>query len=244
MPWAANRPGANNCRSAASASAASMESGREYRLEDPTPTVSHARWRRERSKRGEKQTPNRPPRSEGKNAQARNSLPGLRFHSRDGGIRTRDPLNPIRLRETTKNDNMPDLQGVPSVGAGLPALPCRTLPGVSAPVTATTTREAMAAAGRRVGRSLALEAALQKGLDLALRQPRLGKDRGGLLLKEQVTLGNRDALRIAVAAIDLRVFTRLVKPEVRSAKSADDLGPRDHAEAPASSSKRSLNWIP
>jgi hypothetical protein len=54
---------------------------------------------------------------------------------RDGGIRTRDPLNPIRLRGTGKNDNLPRFQGLPSVGAGVSWQESRGLPGETAPQT-------------------------------------------------------------------------------------------------------------
>jgi len=38
--------------------------------------------------------------------------------SRDGGIRTRDPLNPIPLRGNLRNGNLSVFQGLPSIGAG------------------------------------------------------------------------------------------------------------------------------
>jgi hypothetical protein len=67
-------------------------------------------------------------------------LPPYRFGGpsvhRDLGIRTRDPLNPIRLRGLTNHEQMSDCRGKPIVGAGLPEHRNRGLPGETAPQTA------------------------------------------------------------------------------------------------------------
>jgi hypothetical protein len=46
-------------------------------------------------------------------------LPTEGVPTRDGGIRTRDPLNPIQTCRKSLHDEMPDFQGVPRVGAGI-----------------------------------------------------------------------------------------------------------------------------
>ena len=83
---------------------------------------AHAVWHHIRTKYSDWGGARAPP-------QSLKSFDEKHLQNRDGWIRTRDPLNPIRVQGLTNYDILTAFIGKPSVGAGVSRQECRPLPG-------------------------------------------------------------------------------------------------------------------